>query len=248
MRLSFGLGLYDLLRARPSGTPGPPPSTLLDGLVSYWTLDELSGVRYDTINYPDGNNLTDNNTVGYSIAGQSGTAASFVAGNLEWLSHATPVIPADSDFTVAHWQFVAAGETSTGMIPWKTNGSLQNDQHGVFFEPVNGANHRLYNRRGYGTGIEIGDNRGAWILVIYQYVIGTTTSKVMGMGTAENSGVWSADSVNAEGNNTEFDIGGPDAVYMNGKIDEVAVWSRVLTDDERTELYNSGAGKFYPFS
>jgi hypothetical protein len=34
---------------------------------------------------------------------------------------------------------------------------------------------------------------------------------------------------------------------VNGQIDEVAIWSRVLTSDERTELFNAGAGKFYPF-
>ena len=39
------------------------------------------------------------------------------------------------------------------------------------------------------------------------------------------------------------------ALYMknNSKIDELTIWSRQLTSDERDELYNSGAGKFYPF-
>lgn len=32
------------------------------------------------------------------------------------------------------------------------------------------------------------------------------------------------------------------------KIDEVNIWSKVLTATEVTELYNSGSGKFYPFS
>jgi hypothetical protein len=36
-------------------------------------------------------------------------------------------------------------------------------------------------------------------------------------------------------------------MYTEGRIDEVAVWDRVLTDDERAELYAAGAGKFYPF-
>ena len=40
------------------------------------------------------------------------------------------------------------------------------------------------------------------------------------------------------------------ALYMknNSKIDELTIWSRQLTSDERDELYNSGAGKFYPFT
>ena len=33
--------------------------------------------------------------------------------------------------------------------------------------------------------------------------------------------------------------------FLNGSIDETAFWNRVLTIDEVTELYNSGAGKQY---
>ena len=220
-------------------------STLLDGLVSYWALEETSGTRYDSVG---DNDLTDNNTVGYA-AGKHNNAASFVAANSEYLNFASPVIPANSDFTVAHWQYLAADEAATGMLSWKTNGALQNDQHGIFFEPNNSGNHRMYVRRGYGPGIELGDNRGAWILVVYEYVHATTTTRLMGLGTAANHGVWTADSVAAVGNNNAFDIGGPDAtIYMNGRIDEMAIWNRVLTDDERTELYAAGAGKFYPFT
>jgi hypothetical protein len=36
--------------------------------------------------------------------------------------------------------------------------------------------------------------------------------------------------------------------YFDGLIDEVAIWSRALTSDEVTSLYNSGDGITYPFS
>jgi hypothetical protein len=36
--------------------------------------------------------------------------------------------------------------------------------------------------------------------------------------------------------------------YMDGQIEEVAYWSRVLTADERTELFNLGRGKYYDFA
>lgn len=40
-----------------------------------------------------------------------------------------------------------------------------------------------------------------------------------------------------------------DAVAQNGtQIDEVGVWSRALSQAEITSLYNSGAGKTYPFN
>ena len=35
--------------------------------------------------------------------------------------------------------------------------------------------------------------------------------------------------------------------YLNGKVDEVNVWTKELTSTEVTELYNAGAGKFYPY-
>jgi hypothetical protein len=33
-----------------------------------------------------------------------------------------------------------------------------------------------------------------------------------------------------------------------GDIDEVGIWSRVLTSTEVTQLYNGGAGLQYPFT
>jgi hypothetical protein len=36
------------------------------------------------------------------------------------------------------------------------------------------------------------------------------------------------------------------SLFFNGTIDEVAIWNRVLTSTEITELYNSGSGKQYP--
>jgi len=45
-----------------------------------------------------------------------------------------------------------------------------------------------------------------------------------------------------------FNIGSHDdgaGTEWNGLIDEVAIWDRQLTSDERTELYNSGSGLTY---
>jgi hypothetical protein len=35
--------------------------------------------------------------------------------------------------------------------------------------------------------------------------------------------------------------------YFNGTLDEIGIWSRVLSQAEVTQLYNSGAGLQYPF-
>ena len=48
----------------------------------------------------------------------------------------------------------------------------------------------------------------------------------------------------------DFRIGAsPDeSVYMDGRIDEVGFWKRILTAGEKTELYQSGFGNQYPFT
>ena len=36
--------------------------------------------------------------------------------------------------------------------------------------------------------------------------------------------------------------------YFDGKIDEVGIWNRALTEEEVTQLYNNGDGLSYPFT
>jgi hypothetical protein len=43
-------------------------------------------------------------------------------------------------------------------------------------------------------------------------------------------------------------LGRSGALYLDGQIDEVGFWGKVLTSDEISQLYNSGSGVSYPFS
>lgn len=61
---------------------GRGASTLPNGLISYWKLDEASGSAFDAFG---ANTLTDNNTV-TSAVGKVGTARQFTAANSESLS------------------------------------------------------------------------------------------------------------------------------------------------------------------
>jgi hypothetical protein len=35
--------------------------------------------------------------------------------------------------------------------------------------------------------------------------------------------------------------------YLDGRLDSISIWKRLLTSTERTQLYNSGNGLDYPF-
>lgn len=75
-----------------------------------------------------------------------------------------------------------------------------------------------------------------------------TTQKVYVDGTlsAQNT-VTTAISTSSE----PFVIGSRNASaageYFTGQIDELGLWSRAITSDEVTQLYNSGNGRTYPF-
>jgi hypothetical protein len=45
-------------------------------------------------------------------------------------------------------------------------------------------------------------------------------------------------------NPTTLFVGGGLLGFATEQVDEVAIWSRVLTSDERPELWAAGAGKF----
>lgn len=66
-------------------------------------------------------------------------------------------------------------------------------------------------------------------------------------GEASDSPI--AQTISNGGTDNVFGIGRfgvSDAMYFNGSIDEVGIWSRALSGAEVTSLYNGGAGLAYP--
>src|SRR5690606_5066683 len=84
----------------PTAAPSANPGTT--GLVSWWTLGETSGTRYDSHGT---NHLTDNNTVGSALGKLGGISAQFVAANIESLSinDNASLSLNNTNFTIATW-------------------------------------------------------------------------------------------------------------------------------------------------
>lgn len=90
---------------------------------------------------------------------------------------------------------------------------------------------------------------GVWYHCVFTYSASTNTKKIY----VNNSEVASdtGSSLSGLANGSEVDIGAYDnydQYNFNGIIDEVGYWTRALTSDEVSELYNSGNGLAYPFS
>jgi hypothetical protein len=218
-----------VLRQRDAGAAIPSP--LLDGLVAYWTLDEGSGTRVDS---HGSNNLSDNNTVG-SATGKIGNAASFVEANSEYLDLSSLNI----------------GSTTASFAVWFYPNTLATQS--VFTYGNNGNNIWLLTTSGgtlrcYAPAFQLVDfvtpyTPGQWYFVYGQI---TPTLVTFRLNEAEEITVTPSSTLATSATLT-VGARSSGSGYFDGRVDEVGIWSRVLTASERTQLYNSGSGLTYPF-
>jgi hypothetical protein len=214
------------------------------GLISYWQLEEESGVRVDSIT-ATGNDLTDNNTV-TSTTGQVQNGALFVAANTEYLSIAdnASLSWGDDDRTIAFWvKFTTVDNGTDDFIlgKWDAN---------------NAREWRIYRRSGTDDlSWQVGDGASSSVAVLSAapVVAGTWYFIVMGHDKTANTIFLSVNNgamqttAHATGfgdNTNDFKMGDSDTLApLNGILDEVGIWDRVLDSDEITHLYNGGNGR-----
>lgn len=209
-------------------------SSLPNDLISYWPLSDVS----DSVGT---NTLTNNDAVTFS-AGKNGNAASSLDGFP--LPHLYSDISLPGNFTLSAW--IKSSNVDGAPSIYLTNTAGEAGSIGFTVDPggEGGVDELAYidlNDGAYGASIS---PLTSWHLIVLQYDSVAQEAKV-----AIDGGPMSAAAA------------GPPAAPITGikfpyssaggavtSYDEVAIWSRILTSDERAELYNSGAGKFYPFT
>lgn len=224
-------------------------STLINGLIDYWSLDEESGIRNDSVGiYP----LTPGGAI-EPVPGIHGNAARF-ASNSDLLESADIVTTPPSRVTIALWAQLIAIVAGTNSFESLTNylqplGQFSRWHSGVIFS---GQDRQPHFSVGNGATSYQVVHPASMVLGKFELIICSfddlgdrrpTISINDGspvVGSTPLSGTWYADNLKyIMSKNT----GAADTV----DIDEIAVWNRILTAAERTELYNNGHGKFYPF-
>lgn len=228
---------------------GGGASTLLNGLISYWKLDEASGSRADSVG---GNTLTDNNTVTQN-PGKVSTAAQFTAANSESLSIADNAsfdaigaamslslwVYPDSflanNAILTKWTYATDGEWScdTGggggttarmLIAGSATDPVTNLGTSPIILAVTTWAHLVWVFDGSQTG------NAARLKLYANGVLQTlaftgTIPATIRNGTAPlRMGAWS----------------GSLTRYWNGRMDDVKLWSRALTAAEVAEDYANG--------
>jgi hypothetical protein len=220
---------------------GATPTTLelKDGIKAYWKLDETSGTRYDsTLNLHD---LTDNG----SVASGSGIINNdAVFDGSDYLE-----LPALGSETTATWtvsQWVKFDNPVTGAYQ-VFSGLILTLGMQVYLRPDGAVEVAVYGNGtiAYNTGHFISDTNWHHIIVT---------------GNSDGTVIVYVDGVLVFSHTTAGDIiaitniaGGSFGrehygnYYISGAMDEIAIWSRVLSQSEITTLYNNGLALSYPF-
>lgn len=224
-------------------------SSLLEGLVGYWKLDEASGNAIDS--HWTGRNLTDNNTV-TSAAGKINDARSFASASSEFFSRASDadLSTGDVDFTCATWVFITDKTAFRDVI--SKSGAATGDEFALFYHVTD--DRFAFHIRENGTGSFLRANAtdlgspstSTWYFLVGWYQASNNTVHVKANDGADNSAAGGNGTI---ATNENFYIGtyrGGSSLW-NGRIDEAAFWKRLLTSAEMTLLYNNGNGLTYPF-
>jgi hypothetical protein len=206
-------------------------STLLDGLLAYWKLDEASGNVADS----SGNGRTGVATdLTYSQAGKQGTAVTFNGTTSVIDVTDNPDLGSTTNaFTIAFWY---KGTDIEGRII--TAGCFRVYQGDGINSILlaDGTNNIEFN-----FSVALNDN--AWHFVVITFdgtniLAYDNNSNILTDTWAHTLGFWS---------DHLYMMNNGDVIYTAGTLDEVGFWNRAINSTERAALYNAGAGKTYPF-
>ncbi len=205
----------------------------LEGL---WLLEEESGTRYD--DSENGNDLTDNNTVGYSSDSQEGShSADFESADSEYLSitdASQTGLDLSPPFTICLWFKPESDNVPQGIV----------EKSGAYEVIRTGSTHQIRLRLS-SNGVDYADfdsdsaqdAADGWSH--WAVVVDGTTVEWFKDGASDNSspGSWSSALYNSS---SDFRLGRRDTRYADALIDEVIVLSRALSAAEVLDIYQNG--------
>jgi hypothetical protein len=219
---------------------------LTDDLISWWSLDEASG---DAIDAHATNDLTETSGTIASTTGKVDNGRDFEASDTEYFARSdnADLSTGNIDFTLACWINLESTSRLHSLI-WKgdaANGEYQlyiYSDNIIYFDVYGSALFGDYNFVGATTHGVV--STSTWYFVVAWHDATANTINIqLNNGTADNQ----SHSAGVYDGIAAFHLGGePTNNYLlDGVLDEVGFWKRVLTADERTALYNSGNGLGY---
>jgi hypothetical protein len=225
------------------------------GVVAYWEMDEASNTtRDDSINQNDAADPTAQvaqSTSTYKL----GAASAYRTTNGSRLSvTSNSSIEYSGDFTVGGWAYITAWSDGSGFaFVVKENHTTSKAEWGISAQGSGNVGFRVAGSDGWysvtkcqTTGQAV-PSLNAWHFWVAEYTASTKTCKLqIDNGTGQTG---TGTTVPAVQTNVPLTFGGENsgANGMSAYFDGWFLYKRVLTTQQKTDLYNSGSGRTYPF-
>jgi hypothetical protein len=211
---------------------------LIDNILAYWRLDDdgFGGVSL-VDSTPNSKTLTNNGSVALGTGKINGCGV--FNGVDQSLSNGAVNLNNLPQVSMQAWVKTEDTDTDTHFFgSWST----ANGNQILFYNPAEAIFYT--NERGVSSSTPINDGNWHHLVGVYDAIEGTQTFYVDGI----NSGSASVSSNLISTTVPFFGIGDSgQGTFLEGSIDECAIWTRALTSTEVTQLYNSGNGLSYPF-
>lgn len=193
-------------------------ATLETGLVDYWDFESLTGFN--------GNTLTNNGAT--KISSDYGSAYDFDGSN-DYLISSISLIPTSSDFSFSFQMYYTKGlNPGNILISQYVPGAsgrwfLRNYETGGYYirDDTKGVNYDISNFNNEWINIVLSRSGNDWKYYANGVLIGSVSNSHNILSTPTKIG-----------GDTGYN-------FFNGNIDELAFWSRTLSQSEITELYNN---------
>lgn len=231
-------------RRLPTAHAGTPTnaSSLISGLVAYWSLSETSGTRFDS--GPNHFDLTAANSPATGT-GQLGQCASLTHGSNQYFNRQYQSMLAFSGTSFMFAAWLQPSQTTSERVFVSTPGN------GYLMELVGGRFGFQVALSGAGTP-EVTDPVNLPAVGVNSLVFGwlDTVAKTINVQVNNHAPVSSAATAALVPSTDLFYLGGYNAAgtyAWDGLLGPVMCWNRVLSASERATLWNGSAGNAYPF-
>ena len=211
---------------------------LTTDLIAYYKLDETSGT---TVTDSTGTNNATNYNVTVNQTGKIDKAYDF-NGNLAYLQSGAQSFTGNSNYTISAWIKTDVADTYQVIF---SNG-IESPEAGLKFKINSNNTIGVDLANVVGTTSTSTVSTGTWYFVTLTK--SENTYQIYINGSADGSaGTITSSNISAIGTQRIGRDVSSGTDYFNGLLDEVGVWSRALTSQEVSDLYNSGDGISYPF-
>ena len=205
--------------------------SLITDLISYWKLQDNSNDEIEV------NNGADTDIVYSEANGKIDKGAGFNGGT-SIINHGATNFPTGGNPRTFNFWFNAKDFLAGGSFLFFYGQATAQHMQMMYVT----ANDAFYNGHSNDYNENFSFSVDTWYMVTYTFDGTTAKIYVNGnlLGAGSNRSDWATQAgAGSFGNNASGQI--------NGAMDEIGVWSRVLDSDEISALYNGGDGLQYPF-